>query len=108
VITLDPVALPKVNEIFRLPKWQRVQDDGLHHTENGASGADAQREGKHGHGGEPGRSAQHSQSIAQVLKKIDHGWLPPSVTCVFDILVILAIFLTFFAPGRFITEAKTP
>jgi hypothetical protein len=53
-------------------EWKRMQKDGSYHAEYGGVGTDAEGESKNCHGGEAGRSPEHSQAILQILEKCLH------------------------------------
>ena len=48
---------------------KRTQEHRIHHTEDGSIRANAERQGKHGHGGQSGILSQHAEAEAHILEK---------------------------------------
>jgi hypothetical protein len=58
---------PDVVQALRIPERQRLEEHAVHHGEDGAVGADAQRERRDGDGREPRRAPQRPDGVADVL-----------------------------------------
>ena len=55
------------DEALRLGEGQRLQQDGVHHAEDGGVGADTDGQGENGHGGEARAFRQHAERVTQIL-----------------------------------------
>ena len=56
----------------RIAERQRRQQHALDDAEDGAVGADPERQRGQGHGGEAGRAAQHAQRVPDILAQLGH------------------------------------
>ena len=54
------------HELFRFLETEGLEQDGVHHREDGAISPDAEPEGQHGNTREAGISSQGAQSILQI------------------------------------------
>jgi len=64
------------HEALGFPERKRAQERGVDQGEDGAVGADAERDGEHNHCSEAGLAPQHSDGVAQVLPELGRG--PPA------------------------------
>ncbi len=67
------------NELRRCLDRQHAQQHRVDQAEDGGVGADPQREGQDGDGGESRIVAQHARGIAQVLQQVFDGGPAPSL-----------------------------
>ena len=57
-------VFPQHHQPVRLVKRQRAKQRGIHHTENGGVGADAQRQNHSGERRETGGAGEHTNGVA--------------------------------------------
>src|SRR5579862_2871221 len=62
----------KHNQAVGILEWERMQEDGFYHAENGRVRADAKGKGDNCNGGEARRSPEHSQTVLQVPQQRLH------------------------------------
>jgi hypothetical protein len=61
------VLAEELDEVARIPHWQRAEHQGVDQAEDGGVGADAQSEGEDGHRSETGRAAHHADGVTKIL-----------------------------------------
>ncbi len=72
----QPVALggqlPQAHDPLRVGVWERAQQDGVHHREDGGGCADAQGQRQHGDGGEACGFGERPQAMSQFAEQGFH------------------------------------
>src|SRR5579871_1520769 len=105
LVRMLPVDENRVHDAVGAGVRKRVQQDGVDEREHCRSGADAEREGEHGDGGEARVAAQGAEAVADVATQLIEEAEADGIAVVFVLRGGPAEIDAGFAPGLFFGEA---
>src|SRR6266851_5895490 len=83
VAFVNAAVLPNADQRIKITEVVGMEEQGIHHTEDGRIGADAQGQSQHTHNGEAWASPKRSQAVSQIGEQGFHAVDAASFTALF-------------------------